>query len=29
MQKVFLNNGVEMLILGFGAFQITDPSRYE
>ncbi len=24
MQKVFLNNGVEMPILGFGVFQIPD-----
>lgn len=25
MQKVFLNNGVEMPILGFGVFQVPDP----
>ena len=24
MQKVLLNNGVEMPILGFGVFQVTD-----
>ncbi len=29
MEKVILNNGVEMLILGFGVFQITDPSECE
>ena len=29
MQKVILNNGVEIPILGFGVFQITDPSKCE
>ena len=29
MQKVKLNNGVEIPILGFGVFQITDPSECE
>jgi 2,5-diketo-D-gluconate reductase A len=29
MQKVKLNNGVEMPILGFGVFQITDPTECE
>lgn len=29
MQKVILNNGVEMPILGFGVFQITDPMECE
>ena len=29
MQKVVLNNGVEMPILGFGVFQITDPDECE
>lgn len=29
MQKVILNNGVEMPILGFGVFQITDPNECE
>lgn len=29
MQKVVLNNGVEMPILGFGVFQITDPEECE
>ncbi|WP_152401632.1 aldo/keto reductase [Paenibacillus cellulositrophicus] len=29
MQKVILNNGVEMPILGFGVFQIADPSECE
>jgi len=29
MQKVILNNGVEIPILGFGVFQITDPSECE
>ena len=29
MQKVTLNNGVEMPILGFGVFQITDPNECE
>lgn len=27
MQTVKLNNGVEMPILGFGIFQITDPEE--
>lgn len=29
MQKVILNNGVEMPILGFGVFQVPDPSECE
>jgi diketogulonate reductase-like aldo/keto reductase len=29
MQKVVLNNGVEMPILGFGVFQIPDPEECE
>ncbi|MGG4201810.1 aldo/keto reductase [Peribacillus frigoritolerans] len=29
MQKVILNNGVEMPILGFGVYQITDPNECE
>ncbi len=29
MQKVILNNGVKMPILGFGVFQITDPNECE
>ncbi|MBS4221822.1 aldo/keto reductase [Lederbergia citrea] len=29
MQKVTLNNGVEMPILGFGVFQMTDPKECE
>lgn len=29
MPKVILNNGVEMPILGFGVFQITDPEECE
>jgi len=29
MQKILLNNGVEMPILGFGVFQITDPEVCE
>ncbi|MBB3113109.1 diketogulonate reductase-like aldo/keto reductase [Paenibacillus phyllosphaerae] len=29
MQKVVLNNGVEMPILGFGVFQIADPNECE
>ncbi len=29
MQKVILNNGVEMPILGFGVFQIEDPNQCE
>ncbi|TKH11106.1 aldo/keto reductase, partial [Peribacillus simplex] len=29
MQKVILNNGVEMPILGFGVYQITDPKECE
>jgi 2,5-diketo-D-gluconate reductase A len=29
MQKVKLNNGVEIPILGFGVFQITDPAECE
>lgn len=29
MQKVMLNNGVEMPILGFGVFQIADPKECE
>src|SRR5512143_1717505 len=29
MQTVKLNNGVEIPILGFGVFQITDPSECE
>jgi 2,5-diketo-D-gluconate reductase A len=29
MQKVKLNNGVEMPILGFGVFQVTDPKECE
>lgn len=29
MQKVMLNNGVEMPILGFGVFQITDQNECE
>lgn len=29
MQKVILNNGVEMPVLGFGVFQITDQTQCE
>ena len=29
MQKVVLNNGVEMPILGYGVFQITDLNQCE
>lgn len=29
MQKIMLNNGVEMPILGFGVFQMTDPKECE
>lgn len=29
MQKVILNNGVEMPILGFGVYQVTDPDECE
>jgi diketogulonate reductase-like aldo/keto reductase len=29
MQKVVLNNGVEMPILGFGVFQMNDPQECE
>src|SRR5678809_1686010 len=29
MQKIVLNNGVEMPILGFGVFQIADPAECE
>ena len=29
MQKVVLNNGVEMPILGFGVFQITEAGECE
>jgi len=29
MQKVILNNGVEMPILGFGVFQVSDPKECE
>jgi diketogulonate reductase-like aldo/keto reductase len=29
MQKVVLNNGVEMPILGFGIYQITDTEECE
>jgi diketogulonate reductase-like aldo/keto reductase len=29
MQKVLLNNGVEMPLLGFGVFQVTDASECE
>ena len=29
MQKVKLNNGVEMPILGFGVFQVTDLAECE
>ncbi len=29
MQKVILNNGVEMPILGFGVYQIPDPKECE
>jgi diketogulonate reductase-like aldo/keto reductase len=29
MQKVILNNGVEMPLLGFGVFQVTDPEECE
>ncbi|MGC2234651.1 MAG: aldo/keto reductase [Pyrinomonadaceae bacterium] len=29
MQKVILNNGVEMPILGFGVFQVTNPEECE
>jgi len=29
MQHVKLNNGVEIPILGFGVFQITDPGQCE
>jgi diketogulonate reductase-like aldo/keto reductase len=29
MEKVILNNGVEMPILGFGVFQVTDLAECE
>jgi 2,5-diketo-D-gluconate reductase A len=29
MQKILLNNGIEMPILGFGVFQVTDPKECE
>ena len=29
MNRIKLNNGVEMPILGFGVFQITDPQECE
>ena len=29
MQKIVLNNGVEMPILGFGVFQVTDAEECE
>ena len=29
MQKVILNNGVEMPIIGFGVFQVSDPAQCE
>lgn len=29
MEKVMLNNGVEMPILGYGVFQVTDPAECE
>jgi diketogulonate reductase-like aldo/keto reductase len=29
MKKVLLNNGVEMPLLGFGVFQVTDPNECE
>ena len=29
MEKVILNNGVEMPILGFGVYQVTDPKECE
>ncbi|WP_316784545.1 aldo/keto reductase [Pedobacter frigiditerrae] len=29
MQKIKLNNGIEMPILGFGVFQVTDPAECE
>ena len=29
MQKVILNNGVKMPVLGFGVFQINDPAVYK
>ena len=29
MEKVKLNNGVEMPILGFGVFQVPDPKECE
>lgn len=29
MQKVLLNNGLEMPVLGFGVFQVTDPDECE
>lgn len=29
MRKVILNNGVEMPLLGYGTFQITDPYQCE
>ena len=29
MQTIKLNNGVEIPILGFGVFQITDPAECE
>src|SRR6185369_1704254 len=29
MQKVILNNGIEMPILGFGVFQVKDPGECE
>ena len=29
MQKIVLNNGVEMPVLGFGVFQVTDAGECE
>ena len=29
MENVILNNGVEMPILGFGVYQVTDPNECE
>lgn len=29
MQSVVLNNGVEMPVLGFGVYQVTDAEEFE
>ena len=29
MEKIILNNGVEMPVMGFGTYQVTDPAECE